>query len=95
MSIENLTKWYVHINKFGLAARRVVGSKDLCDPSLKYEVLVKFEEAVEASSNSIQQLKAEICEHADCYIKECQYDGLESLVVKNFSRWLVRKLSAV
>ena len=60
MSVTNLTKWYVHINKFGLAAGRVVGSKDLCDPSLKYEVLVKFEEAMEASSNSIQQLKAEI-----------------------------------
>ena len=60
MIIANLTKWYVHINKFGLAAGRVVGSKDLCDPSLKYEVLVKFEEAVEASSNSLQQLKLEI-----------------------------------
>ena len=65
MSIANLTKWYVHINKFGLAAGRVVGSKDLCDPSLKYEVLVKFEEAVEASSNSLQQLKAEICHCVD------------------------------
>ena len=34
MSVANLTKWYVHINKFGLAAGRVVGSKDLCDPHL-------------------------------------------------------------
>jgi len=65
MIIANLTKWYVHINKFGLAAGRVVGSKGLCDPSLKYEVLVKFEEAVEASSNSLQQLKAEIAALAD------------------------------
>ena len=60
MSVANLTKLYVHINKFGVAAARVVSSKDLCDPSLKYEVLVKFEEAVDASSNNLQQLKAEI-----------------------------------
>ena len=60
MSVANLAKLYVHINKFGLAAGRVVGSNDLCNPYLKYEVLVKFEEAMEASSNSLQQLKAEI-----------------------------------
>jgi hypothetical protein len=60
MSLASLTKWYVHINKFGIAAGRVVGSKDLCDPYLKYEVLVKFEEAAEAFSNRLQQLKSEI-----------------------------------
>jgi len=92
MSIANLTKWYVHINKFGLAAGRVVGSKDLCDPSLKYEVLVKFEEAVEASSNSLQQLKAEIAEEMYC-LSGADIDMPENVRLK-IRKWY-RQLSAV
>jgi len=94
MDIANLTKWYVHINKFGLAAGRVVGSKDLCDPSLKYEVLVKFEEAVEASSNSLQQLKAEIA----AVLKEAvcmSFDGIESYELSIIAYERLRQLSAV
>ena len=92
MIIANLTKWYVHINKFGLAAGRVVGSKDLCDPSLKYEVLVKFEEAVEASSNSLQQLKAEIAALCNSFVK-----GRRDLFLDEFASKYekLRQLSAV
>ena len=92
MIIANLTKWYVHINKFGLAAGRVVGSKDLCDPSLKYEVLVKFEEAVEASSNSLQQLKAEIAALIErhCPKNEVYHVKQESILIEK-----LRQLSAV
>ena len=91
MSIANLTKWYVHINKFGLAAGRVVGSKDLCDPSLKYEVLVKFEEAVEASSNSLQQLKAEIAALVDEHSHGSKFCGGNYQLLVN----KLRQLSAV
>ena len=67
MSIANLTKWYVHINKFGLAAGRVVGSKDLCDPSLKYEVLVNFEDIKEfLPSASTNNRRDEIIRLLDC-----------------------------
>jgi len=72
------------IEKFNGVIDILVAQRDKC-----------ASEQVESQTTDTQQLKAEICEHADSYIKECQYDGLESLVVKNFSRWLVRKLSTI
>ena len=61
-SVENLPKWYVHVNKFGVAAGRVVGSKDLCDWGIKYEELVKFSDVMEIYSTSLQQLKDEVAD---------------------------------
>ena len=92
MSVENLTKLYVHINKFGVAAGRVVNSKDLCDPYINYEELVKFEEAVEASSNSLQQLKAEIALLLNTWDNTTKQQFLDTWVLRINK---LRQLSAV
>lgn len=54
-----MTKYYIHINEFGCAARRVRGAKILCNPGIEYVEFVRFED-VEASLNFAQQLKDEI-----------------------------------
>ena len=49
--MKKLVKWFVHINKYGKACNRVVGSKDLCDPNLIYEELTTYAGAIAAISN--------------------------------------------
>ena len=44
--LERLPKKYVHINKFGCSAGRVLESKNLCDPRINYELLVKYEDVI-------------------------------------------------
>ena len=54
---------------------------------------VKFEEAAEASSNSLQQLKAEILPLSESGIRYCNANGLGS--VKSIFERIAAKLSAV
>ena len=60
MAVADLIKAYVHINKFGVAAGRVVGSKELCDPYIKYEAFVSVKDAIEAESNSVKRIQDQL-----------------------------------
>ena len=68
----------------------VKGPADATDKIQRY---VKFEEAVEASSNSLQQLKAEIAEcsgEALAYLHAGHHDLVESIVIPK-----LQQLSAI
>ena len=86
MSVANLTRFgYVRVT---------TGISDDWDIAARSDgEYVKFEEAVEASSNSLQQLKAEILRYADeldsLYIKDCDLANAKDLVER------MRQLSAV